>query len=292
MSVLTGLLAGFLTGRLVWLLARPLLRQPGFVRTNYRDRGVPTGGGVVLVLTVLAVEAGRVLAGAAGRGAVVPSAPRAAVLVAATGFALMGLLDDLAGGGHPRGFRGHVAALSHGQLTSGGVKLVGGAAVALVTAALAESRTGRGSTHGAGHGVFALLADAALVALAANLANLLDRAPGRALKVAGAAVVALVAAASGSVPASVAVVAGAGLALLRDDLHERVMLGDTGANALGAVMGAGVVAACGFSTRLWVLAALAAANMASEVVSFTRVIEAIPPLRAADRLGRLPPARD
>ena len=89
-----------------------------------------------------------------------------------------------------------------------------------------------------------------------------------------------------------AVVAGAGLALLRDDLHERVMLGDTGANALGAVVGAGVVASCGFSTRLWVLVVLAAANVASEVVSFTRVIEAIPPLRAADRLGRLPPARD
>jgi UDP-N-acetylmuramyl pentapeptide phosphotransferase/UDP-N-acetylglucosamine-1-phosphate transferase len=214
------------------------------------------------------------------------------VLVAATGFALMGLLDDLAGGGHPRGFRGHVAALSQGRLTSGGVKLVGGAAVALVTAALAEARTGRASTHGAGHGVAALLADAALVALAANLANLLDRAPGRTLKAAGAAFVAVVAAASGSVPASVAVVAGAGLALLRDDLHERVMLGDTGANALGAVVGAGVVASCGFSTRLWVLVVLAAANVASEVVSFTRVIEAIPPLRAADRLGRLPPARD
>ena len=81
----------------------------------------------------------------------------------------------------------------------------------------------------------------------------------------------MVAAASGSVPASVAVVAGAGLALLRDDLHERVMLGDTGANALGAVMAAGVVASCGFSTRLWVLAVLALANLASEVVSFTRV---------------------
>jgi hypothetical protein len=37
---------------------------------------------------------------------------------------------------------------------------------------------------------------------------------------------------------------------------------------------------------MWVLAALLAANLASEVVSFTRVIEAIPPLRAIDRAGR------
>jgi len=214
--------------------------------------------------------------------------------VAATGFALIGLLDDLAGAGHPRGFRGHVSALTEGRLTSGGVKLLAGTAAALVTAALADTRTGagRGAAHGAPHGAVGLLADAALVALAANLANLLDRAPGRTLKVGGVGFVVMVAAASGSVPASVAVVAGAGLALLRDDLHERVMLGDTGANALGAVMAAGVVASCGFSTRLWVLAVLALANLASEVVSFTRVIDAIAPLRAADRLGRLSPGFD
>jgi UDP-N-acetylmuramyl pentapeptide phosphotransferase/UDP-N-acetylglucosamine-1-phosphate transferase len=278
-KIATGLLAGFLAGRLVWLMARPLLRQPAFLRSNYRGRIVPTGGGVVLALTVLVVEAGRVLAGAAGSGAgAVPAAPRAAALVAATGFALMGLLDDLAGAGDPRGFRGHVSALYHGRLTSGGVKLLGGGAVALLAAALARPA----HQHGAG----GLVASAAVVALAGNLANLLDRAPGRALKAGLVAFVALVASASGSVPAGVAVAAGAGLALLRDDLRERLMLGDTGANALGAVIGVGVVAGCGFPSQMWVLAALLAANLASEVVSFTRVIEAIPPLRAIDRAGR------
>ena len=173
-----------------------------------------------------------------------------------------------------------MARLSRGRLTSGGVKLVGGTAVAVLAAALARR---------ADHGAAGLVADAAVVALAGNLANLLDRAPGRTLKAVSAAFVALAAAASGPVPAGVAVAAGAGLALLRDDLHERVMLGDTGANALGAVIGVGVVAGCGFSTRLWVLAALVAANVASEIVSFTRVIEAIPPLRALDRAGRLRP---
>ena len=281
MRVPTAVVVGYLTGRLLWLLARPLLRQPAFLRANHSGRRVPTAGGVVLALALLVVEAGRVLAGAAGTGAgAVPSAPRAAVLVAAAGFALIGLLDDLAGAGDPRGFRGHVARLSRGRLTSGGVKLVGGTAVAVLAAALARR---------ADHGAAGLVADAAVVALAGNLANLLDRAPGRTLKAVSAAFVALAAAASGPVPAGVAVAAGAGLALLRDDLHERVMLGDTGANALGAVIGVGVVAGCGFSTRLWVLAALVAANVASEIVSFTRVIEAIPPLRALDRAGRLRP---
>ena len=97
------------------------------------------------------------------------------VLLAMLGFALLGLFDDLAGSGHRRGFAGHAAALRSGQLTTGMLKLVGGAlvAVAVVSArALARPQAGW------------LLLDAALVALAANLANLLDRAPGRTTKVA------------------------------------------------------------------------------------------------------------
>ncbi|MGH9177930.1 MAG: hypothetical protein ACRD0N_05175, partial [Acidimicrobiales bacterium] len=87
--------------------------------------------------------------------------------------------------------------------------------------------------------------------------------------------------------AGVAVVAGAAGALLLDDLRERLMLGDTGANALGGAVGLGVVLACAPATRTAVLVAVAALNLASEAVSFGRVIDAVPPLRAVDRWGRL-----
>jgi hypothetical protein len=40
------------------------------------------------------------------------------------------------------------------------------------------------------------------------------------------------------------------------------------------------------TARLVVLAVLVVANLASEVVSFSRVIESVPPLRVADRAGR------
>ena len=40
------------------------------------------------------------------------------------------------------------------------------------------------------------------------------------------------------------------------------------------------------TTRTIVLVAVAALNLAAEVVSFSRVIERAPPLRALDRLGR------
>ncbi len=85
-----------------------------------------------------------------------------------------------------------------------------------------------------------------------------------------------------------AIVVGAVVALLVDDLRERLMLGDTGANVIGGVLGLAVVLTTAPATRTIVLAVVAALNVASEVVSFSRVIDAVPPLRWFDRLGRTP----
>ncbi|MEO9223782.1 MAG: hypothetical protein ABI276_02175, partial [Acidimicrobiales bacterium] len=76
--------------------------------------------------------------------------------------------------------------------------------------------------------------------------------------------------------------------LLLFDLREELMLGDAGANALGAVLGLGLVLSSGFTTRLVVLAVVAALNVASEWVSYSNVIDRIGLLRAADRAGRRP----
>jgi UDP-N-acetylmuramyl pentapeptide phosphotransferase/UDP-N-acetylglucosamine-1-phosphate transferase len=66
------------------------------------------------------------------------------------------------------------------------------------------------------------------------------------------------------------------------------MLGDVGANVLGAVIGLGVVIATAPATRTIVLLGVLALNLASEAVSFSRVIDRVPPLRALDRAGRKP----
>jgi hypothetical protein len=86
----------------------------------------------------------------------------------------------------------------------------------------------------------------------------------------------------------VALALGAGAGLLVPDLRERLMLGDAGANVLGAAVGVGVVLSCGTTVRLVVLVVVAALNLASEFVSFTKVINDTPPLRAVDQLGRQP----
>jgi UDP-GlcNAc:undecaprenyl-phosphate/decaprenyl-phosphate GlcNAc-1-phosphate transferase len=277
-TVLVGFLAGVLGGVGGWLALRPTFATPLFERENHRGARVPTGAGVVIVLTVLAGEAALQVAESLDwEPNAVTDAPRAAVLILALGLGFLGLLDDLAGVGESGGFRGHLAAMAHGRFTTGVVKLFGGAAVAVVAVQGPRSDTlGR------------VLLDAALVALCANLANLFDRAPGRALKVSLLGFAVLVAATGA--PAEllgVAVAMGAGAGLLWPDLREQMMLGDTGANVLGAVLGLGVVIATAPATRTIVLLGVLALNLASEAVSFSRVIDRVPPLRALDRVGRL-----
>ncbi len=275
-AVAAGLLVGLLMARLLWLGLAPMFESPSLTRTNYRGATLPTAAGVVLPLVVLAVEGGRALAASFGVGDLGLNRPRVLVLVAVLGYGVLGLLDDVLGSAQHKGFRGHGTALLAGQVTSGLLKLAGGGAVALLVVAPQVGRSpGR------------LIADALVVALAANMANLLDRAPGRTTKAAGAIFVLLLLGV-GAAPelVAVAVVVGAAAGLLTDDLHERLMLGDAGANPLGAVLGLAVVLTTGAGVRDVVLVALVTLNVAGELVSFSRVIDLFPPLRALDRAGR------
>ncbi len=277
MTAVVGLVVGFLAARLAWLALRPVFATDLFVRQNYRGRSLPTAVGLVLAAAVLVVEGLRVVvATIAGQDSIL-GGTRLAVLVLVVSMALLGLVDDLAGDADRRGFRGHIRALSEGRLTTGALKLLGGGAAALVAVAAARPETD----------LVSLLSDGALVALAANTGNLFDRAPGRAIKVTALLFgVLVVASGFSSHLGAPAIVIGGGLALLLDDLHERVMLGDTGANVLGAIVGLGVVASSSPVTRLAVLAALAILNGLSEYVSFSRIIDGFAPLRVLDRAGR------
>jgi UDP-N-acetylmuramyl pentapeptide phosphotransferase/UDP-N-acetylglucosamine-1-phosphate transferase len=269
-----GAVAAFLLER----AAAEVLAHPGLQRANYRGHRLPTAGGLVIVLAVLVCEAVRTALAEFGVGEELSdSLLRSMVLFACFAFALLGLVDDLLGG-EDRGFRGHLTALVHGRLTTGAMKLFGGGVVAIVLTAAPGAVSGK-----------RLLADAALVALAANLGNLLDRAPGRTIKVSLVLYVPL-ALVAGTSPVGLAVasVVGAAIGLLHADLRERLMLGDTGANLLGAVLGLAVVLETGRGVRDVVLVVLVLLNLASERVSFSRVIDATPGLRHFDRFGRLP----
>lgn len=281
MTIALALAVGLVATLLLLRMADDVLTQPALARENYRGHVLPTAVGLVLVVAVVAVDGGRTVFGVLGVGdaAVVP--PRLVVLAAVLGFGLLGFVDDLLGDANDRGLRGHLTPLFDGRVTTGFLKLGGGVAVALVLAgAINGDRPGR------------VLVDGAVIALAANFGNLLDRAPGRTIKwgLVGYVPIAVVAG-SGAAGLALAVVAGSAAGLLRGDLMERFMLGDTGANALGAALGCGAVLVATPGTRDVVAVALLGLTLLSEVVSFSRIIRAVPPLRLFDDLGARPRER-
>jgi len=265
----------------LWISGRAMFEAPVLQRRNYRGVDVPVGAGMVLVMAIVATEAVLAVLDVAGRS---PGAQEsiglALTLITALGFGLLGLFDDLAAHGDDKGFRGHVTAMAHGRLTTGGLKLAGGGLLAIVVVAM----TGADDLG-------TLLVGAMVVALAANLGNLFDRAPGRTTKVGlllGLVLLVLTGAAERSLLVGTAAVLGAALGLLVFDLREELMLGDAGANALGAALGLGVVLTSSIIVQAIVLVVLVALNAASEKVSFSRVIDRVAPLRFVDRLGRRP----
>ena len=283
MTVVLGVAVGFLAAQLIWKMSAGLFKSVVVQRPNYRSHYLPTGVGIVLALAVAVVEGGRALAAAAGLGDVPgPGVARTVMLAGVFGFGALGFVDDVLGGDAERGWKAHLQALVEGRLSAGGIKLFGGGVLALMLASAA------GSTASGDGGVLRLAADGALVALAANLANAFDRAPGRTIKVSLVAWAALsMAAGGGAAAVALAPVMGAALGLLPEDLHERLMLGDAGANALGAALGLGALLTLGPGPRLVVTGVLLVLNVTADLISFSKVIRTTPALDRLDKLGRL-----
>lgn len=210
-----------------------------------------------------------------------------AVLATTAGPGVVGALDDLDRAGVRKGLAGHLGALLRGEVTTGALKVLVLAGSGLAAVGILD----RGDRPGGrgGWGLAGTLLGAAGVAGCANLANLLDLRPGRALKAAGAGAAGLALTGPGS-PTGAAVL-GSVAVLLPDDLAGRAMLGDTGANPLGALVGLAAVDRLGTRGRLVLLLATGGLTLVSERVSFSAVIDRTPLLRELDALGRVPPAR-
>jgi hypothetical protein len=260
-------------------------RPPGGATTwdRMNHRGEP-----VTLLEGPAVAIGGIAGALAAGGS---TRDRIAVAVAGAGAAAFGGYDDHAGNGVRKGFRGHLGALRAGELTTGAVKIAGIGATGLAAALIAGPAAGARRADGGSSVPIAVadtVIDAGLVAGGANLLNLFDLRPGRAIKVALLAGGLLGQTRRGR--ACVAAPLSAAAALLPEDLGERSMLGDAGANALGAMLGATAATALSRPARVGVLAVVVGLTAASERVSFTKVIERTGPLRRLDLLGRrLPP---
>lgn len=274
-----------------YVLRRKRIKASQWERTNFHGVTVSLRGGVAM-------------AGASVASAAVASAlsdqPRAALggVVASLGGGLAGYIDDVDQGAHDggkvaKGLKGHLGALAHGQVTTGVIKIAGIGASALAASALVGSKA-----TSMGGKVADLALNTVLIAGAANLANLLDLRPGRALKatVLVAAPLSYFSCADAKTPASPAsaqrlLASGlnaAAITALVEDLQETTMLGDTGANAAGALLGTSLAANDSWKLRLGTTLGVVGLILASEKVSFSKVIAANPALNWLDQLWRRP----
>ncbi|HOB86544.1 MAG TPA: hypothetical protein PKO38_02500 [Bacillota bacterium] len=244
-----------------------LYRGRGLVKKNYRGRPVAPALGPVLIIGHLPAV---VLPAWSGRS--IPLALTADL--AFLGVAFSGLWDDLLED-EVSGFQGHLRSGLQGRITSGLLKIAAMALAAAPFCGLLESSWP--------HKIAALL----LVLASANGLNLLDRRPGRALKLFfGGSLLLLFSAPQPEMLRLLLPWLAAALVVAPWDLDAEGMLGDCGANLLGAVLGVGAVLALPLPAQLGLLFFWLAVNLSSEVVSFSRLIEEVPLLRFLDLLGR------
>lgn len=276
-----------------YVLRRKRIKASQWERTNFHGVTVSLRGGVAM--------AGASVASAAV-ASVLSDQPRAALggLVASLGGGLAGYIDDVDQGAHDggkvaKGLKGHLGALAHGQVTTGVIKIAGIGASALAASALVGSKATSVSGKAAD-----LALNTVLIAGAANLANLLDLRPGRALKatVLVAAPLSYFSCADAKPEASASGASAqrllasglnaAAITALVEDLQETTMLGDTGANAAGALLGTSLAANDSWKLRLGTALGVVGLILASEKVSFSKVIAANPALNWLDQLWRRP----
>lgn len=262
-------------------LVAALARSGGALRPNYRGAMLPVGIGAVPAVAALTA-----FTLAAGVGAVPPAAALAASFPALA-MALAGAIDDAWGDRSVRGLRGHVRAALAGRWTTGALKALTGMAAGLVGGVLVSP-----------HSVTGALLAAGLIAGSANGVNLLDLRPGRAWKLLVAAWLSLAAvrlltgawAGIGADPDPAFVLGAASLGALAVygpwDLRGQVMMGDAGANSLGALLGVGMALGLPPGSQAAALVGWAALHVVAEKSSLSAVIERVPLLRRVDAWGR------
>lgn len=201
------------------------------------------------------------------------------ILTFAASFA--GFIDDIFSIDEIRGFKSHLGELLKGRVTTGMLKAILGLAVALIIAAFTQDN------------LAGIVSAMFVIGLSMNAFNLLDIRPGRALKIYILMMVVLiltpVALNMVIFPAYwhlVGAVISPALILLYDDLSKKSMIGDTGANVLGAIVGYAVISTFTGNIRLVILALLLIFNFVADRWSITKMIESQPLLNKLDRLGR------
>ncbi len=188
---------------------------------------------------------------------------------------LVGYLDDSLGEDKTKGFKGHIRGVFRGNISTGIIKMVLTLIIGFMLSRAYFSR------------LTDIILSTILFCLCVNFINLLDLRPGRATK--------------GFILFTVSVLLSSGLEniwiilpiisslaiYIKEELHEIYMLGDTGSNLIGGILGLYIIKSASFGLRCTLIVILSLLHIVSEFRSFSVIIESVPLLKLADNFGQM-----
>lgn len=241
----------------------------GLIKPNYRKTPVMASYGIVAFVHIAALSVSLSIVGAA------PWRQTLLYLGVMGPMWVLGTADDIFGSREVGGFRGHFKKLLlERQLTTGALKAVGGGVVGVAA----------GWAVSGGEPLRWFLA-AALIPLSANILNLFDLRPGRALAVlfCGLGVTCITVGGRACAPWLVGCIAAVAFGFGMLDSRGKAMMGDSGSNTLGSAMGLTMVLCTGVLFQAAAIAVMVAVHLYSEKHSVSALIERNPVLRMIDR---------
>lgn len=237
-------------------------------RANFQGKQIPCGFGFAVIIAAVPAYITMLL---------IHGVDVRAVLFGftLTAFGTLGLLDDIYGTREAGGFLGHFGLLKKGRVSTGLIKAIVGGLLGLVIGGFVGGFT---------------LADTVinglLITLSANMLNLLDLRPGRAVSCywIGILVLLLVKHEESQIWVSLLPTFLPVAVITALDRSAKVMMGDAGSNALGALLGLSIAYEAGLVSKIVIILLVLGIHAYSEAYSISELIERHRALRRIDRL--------
>lgn len=260
--------SGYLVQRFMGALTFEFLERNGVVKRNYQGEKIITAAGLAIYISMSLILIPLLFIFGYTHEILI-------FFLGCTLIVFVGFWDDLWGDDLIKGVSGHVQALFKGQLTTGSIKALVGLLVAMLI------------SYYYSNNLLLFIVNTLLLALLINTLNLMDLRPGRAGKFFFLLALPLLLAYGIKGEGIILfLLLGILVAYLPLDLKGLVMLGDTGSNLLGFIIGFYGVAAASLGVKIFLLTLLCFLHWYGEKYSLTKFIARVKILNYLDNIGR------
>ncbi len=266
-SLLSSVIIAYLSLLLIESPILKFLKEKNLVQQNYAGNQVLFSGGLLILFPCLTAYMSYFL--------LIPSPNMLAFIFMLPVTAFCGMLDDLLGDTLSKGLVGHTSTfLKDGNFSTGVMKAIIGIIIGLLVA------------YSNYNGFFQVILDTLCFGLSMNLINMLDLRPGRAIKSFAFLIILFAIVSSFSKIQFILPPLTVLVFYSRGEMQEIYMLGDTGANLLGGILGYYGVVTLTPITKMLLLFLLISLHIFAEFHSLSKTIDCIPLLKKIDMLGR------